>query len=499
MLKVRTTKTASENIAVQVVYRENQKTKIVKHIGSAKDKEELKTLTELAEQYIATKSGAISLFPRTENYHLVAIENLRFIHAYHNFAYEFLSYFYELNGFNKLNNSLLKDLSIIRIIEPVSKIKSIELIKEYFGIKYAKNTMYRGLRKFNAIKADIEKTAIQYAKNKLNFDFTVVFYDITTLYFETFKDDKLRKCGFSKDNKSNQPQILIALVVNNDGYPLAVDIFEGNKFEGHTIIPVMIKLRQKYNINNFTVVADAAMLSFDNIKELKNNGLNYIVGARLSNLPADLLKKTSLSINKQEKVFFKTQTLHGALICDYSIKRASKDKSDRNKQIRKAQFQINNPKTIIKRSRFIKETTKSIYELNNELIQKDELLDGLKGYYTNLNNVNDNLIVSRYKDLWHVEKAFRIAKSDLKARPIFHYKKEKIEAHVLIVFVSLCISKSIELLTGLSVKRVKDAVWKILDGKFEDTLTNGKFIKRMDFSQNEIIKSLLKIMKTPAY
>lgn len=498
MLRIRTTKTASNNIAVQVVFRKNQKTKIVKHIGSAKNKEELKTLAELAEQYIATKSGAMRLFPKDENHHLITIENLKFTNYYHNLAYEFLSYFYELNGFNKLNNSLLKDLSIIRIIEPTSKIKSIELIKEYFGIKYAKNTTYRGLRKFNLIKADIEKTAIQYAKNNLNFNFTVVFYDITTLYFETFKDDEIRKCGFSKDNKSNQPQILIALVVNNDGYPLAVDIFEGNKFEGHTIIPVMLKLKQKYNINHFTVVADAAMLSFNNIKELENNGLNYIVGARLSNLSLTLLKKISLSINKQEKVYFKTQTPHGILISDYSIKRASKDKSDRTKQIRKAEFQINN-QTVTKRSRFIQETTKSIYELNKELIKKDELLDGLKGYYTNLKNTKTDLIISRYKDLWHVEKAFRIAKSDLRARPIFHHKKEKIEAHILIVFVSLCLSKSIELLTGFSIKKVKNEVWKILDGEFKDTLTDKKFIKRVDFSQNETIKSLLKIINVSTY
>lgn len=501
MLKVRTTKTASNNTAVQIVRRYNHKTKIIKHIGTARNSQELKVLLELAEKYIIEKSNIVPLFPeffekKYQKYNLVAVENLSFTRTYHNFAYEFLSYFYELNGFEKLNNNLLKDLSILRIIEPSSKLRAVELIEKYFKIKYTRNIVYKGLRKIRVLKQDAEKEALEYAKNNLNFDFSIVFYDVTTLYFETFEDDIFRKCGFSKDNKANQPQILIALVVNRDGYPIKADIFEGNKFEGHTFIPVILNLKENYRIKNLTVVADAAMLKLDNLREIEKHELNYIVAARLSSLSNDLLKEIAKTLNKKEGIYFKTETEYGTLICDYSEKRATKDKSDRKKQLLKAEYQIQNTTKATKKLRFVKEITKSKYVINQKLIEKDEMLDGIKGYYTNLKNVEENLIVSRYKDLWIIEKSFRIVKSDLEARPIFHHKRESIEAHILIVFVSLCLSKSIELLTNLSIKRVKEIIWDILDIEFVDALTNKKYLRRMDTVSNSMIVFLENLRKS---
>jgi len=503
MLKVRTTKTASKNTAVQVVLRSEGKTKVVKHIGSARTQTELDRLLRLAHQYIHRENNTSPLFPDflgvDEQKHLVAIENLKFINAYHKFAYEFLSYFYELNNFATLNNSLLKDLAIIRIIEPASKIRSIELLNKYFGIKYSRNRVYRGLQKIRELKSEIEKSAVEYAKKNLAFNFSLVFYDVTTLYFETFQDDDFRKCGFSKDNKVNQPQILIALVVNHDGYPIAVETFAGNKFEGHTIIPVILKFKETYNIENLTVVADAAMLSRNNIKELEQSGLNYIVAARLSSLSETLLVRISDYINNNEGKYYRKETPLGLLICDYSEKRAAKNKAERKKQILKAQQQIANPGKIIKRLRFVKETTKSTYKLNEELIEKDKRLDGLKGYCTNIKDVSASLIVDRYKDLWIIEKSFRIAKSDLLARPIFHHQKEKIEAHVLIVFLSLCVSKTIEMLTGLSIKKARDLIWEILDIEFIDVLTNKRFYRRMESADNEMAEFLKQRKKSATY
>lgn len=485
MFRIRTTKTASGNTAVQVVVYKKHQTIVFKHIGSGKNKEEINSLKKLAHQYILTKENSVPLFPEVfglenKNGYLVDVENIRFTKTYHVFAYEFMLRFYQKNGFGEINNKLLKDLVLMRVIEPVSKLQSIELIEKYFGIKYTKNIMYKGLRIFNSFKSQAETIAINYAKKYLSFDFTLVFYDVTTLYFETFDGDDLRKCGFSKDGKSNQPQVLIALVVNRDGYPIAIDIFEGNKFEGHTIIPVILGFKKKYKIERLTVVADAAMLSYANLEDLEKHKINYIVAARLSSLSEKLLKEASTFLSKKEGIYFQKETEYGLLICDYSKKRASKDRSDRNKQIIKAQNQINDPTKISKRSRFVRETTKSTYVLNQELIEKDQMLDGIKGYYTNLKNTKDELIVTRYKDLWIIEKSFRIAKSDLLARPIFHRKKESIEAHILIVFISLCLSKSIEIITGSSIKKIKNMTWEVLDVCFEDKKTNKSFVKRMD-------------------
>lgn len=491
MLKVRTTKTGSGKTAVQVVFRRYHQTKIVKHLGSGETPTEVDQLKTLARQFIRERQGLIPLFgemfPEKEN-DLVSVSNLEVTGYRHQFAYDFLLKFYRLNGFDQIKCEILKDLTLMRVVEPVSKRQSLSLLKEYFGKVYSPSSFYKNIGKLSKFKDEAEKLAIAYAQKYLNFDFSLVFYDVTTLYFETFESDPdlgetkgLRKSGFSKDNKSNQPQILIALVVNSDGYPIANNIFEGNKFEGHTIIPVILALKEKHQIKNLTVVADAAMLSKSNMDELNENGLKYIVGARMSNLKESLLIEISAEIGGVKGKYFKTKTESnglGYLICDYSPLRAIKDKSDRKKQLIRAQNQIKDPARFFKRLRFVQETTASVFKLNKELIVKDELLDGIKGYYTNLENIDNRLIVSRYHDLWKIEKAFRIAKSDLLARPVFHRKKESIETHILIIFLALCLAKSIELKTGISIKKMREKIWRVLDVEMRDKLTGKTFTRR---------------------
>ncbi len=501
MWRIRTTKTNSKKNAVQVVSYHKGKTSVVKHIGSGLTNEELASLRRLAENYINQNDPVLRLPlapPETKASasplgHLVTVENLKITNSYHLFAYEFYRAFYSFNGFDGLNNGLLRDLVLMRMAEPASKLRSIELLQKYFGIAYSKNTVYKNISKFKKFKDRAEEIAVSYAKKHLNFDFSLVFYDVTTLYFETFQSDVdkkdsegntvsgLRKCGFSKDGKSNQPQILIALVVNDDGYPIATQVFTGNKFEGHTFLPVILSLKEKYGIKDLTVVADAGVLSKDNMEELASQGLSYIVGARLSNLKPKLMEQVSREIKDKPGAYFKTEMEGGLgyLICDFSPLRALKDKSDRKKQLAKAQNQIDDPGKYLKRSRFVQETTKSVYRLNERLIAEDELRDGIKGYYTNLEVVESNLIVSRYHDLWKIEKAFRIAKSDLLARPVFHRKRESVEAHVLIVFVSLCVIKSMEITMKMSAQKIHDLIWDTLDIKFEDSLTGEGFNKRM--------------------
>lgn len=505
-MQVRTTKTASGSTAVQVVDRFNQRTKIIKHIGSAKDAFSLENLMKLGRQYIRENNNTTPLFPELvseiEQKHLVSIDHLVFTNTYHAFAYEFFSFFYTRNGFDVIENPVLKDLAIMRLVEPASKQASLALLKEYFGHTYGHTTLYKSLRLIRQQKDAIEQAAISYAKHNLAFDFSLVFYDVTTLYFETFKQDAdvvdekgtvvtkgLRAPGFSKDNKPLQPQIMIGLVVNGDGYPISIEMFSGRTFEGHTMLPMICNLQEKYNIKTLTVVADAGMLNSDNIQGIKEVGLNYVVGARLGNVTAKTLKEVSMNLNKTEGVYFTTETKQGTLICDYSKKRAVKDRSDRKKQLKRAQTQIDNPKKTKRKARFVTEETKAKLILNQALIEKDELKEGIKGYYTNLTldkNITPQDIVARYKDLWNVEKSFRIAKSDLEARPIFHHKQESIKAHILIVFVSLCLAKSIELLSHLSIKKVTKTVWPVLDIEFKDTLTNKTFIKRMDITENSM-------------
>lgn len=486
MAKIRKVKTASGKIAVQVVERIGllRRTRIIKHIGSGIGEAEIDNLLSLAQKFLDSEEKTSPLFPElfeSPKYDLVSRGHIKAKKGRHIFAYEFLEKYYKLNGFDILNNKLLKDLVIMRIIEPCSKLRSILLLDKYFGILYPKNSLYLNLPSLNNFKTDIEKIAVNYARKNLSFDFSLVFFDVTTLYFETFKEDKdnFRKPGFSKDGKSQQPQILVSLVVTKEGYPIAADIFEGNKFEGHTMIPVIENFKILHNITNLTVVADAGMLSLENTQKLTEKNLNYIVGARLSNLPLKTIGEMSGYLNKKEGIYFQIETQNGILICDYSAKRATKNRFDREKQIKKALSQINNPGKV-KKLRFLKQNIKQKFELNQKLIEKQELMEGIKGYLTNLKEPDPKLIISRYKDLWHVEKSFRIAKSDLQTRPIYHFKKENIKAHILIVFVALAISKSIEILLNKSIQNIKDEIWDIEDIELHDTLTNKTWVIRTE-------------------
>ena len=496
-MRVRKVQLVSGGVSVQVVSGGHDY-KVVKHIGSTKDLGKLQNLVKLAYDFVRKYEKTRSLFPEFDKknfkYDLVSLENLDFVGLNYSFAYEFLEKYYRLNGFNGLRDSLLKDLSIIRIIDPCSKLRSIRLLRKYFEINYTKNTLYKGLLRFNKLKDSVEDLAFKYAQKYLSFDFSLVFFDITTLYFETFKEDKeeFRKIGFSKDNKPNQPQVLVSLVVTKEGYPIAMDVFSGNTFEGHTIIPTIEDFKKKHKVENLTIVADAAMLSFDNIQKLVQRNIKYIVGARISNLPLKLIKEVSETLNKTEGIYFELETDKGTLICDYSIKRANKNKSDRKKQIQRAINQINSNNTYSKRLRFVKETSKSKAILNQDLIEKDVLLVGIKGYYTNLKNTPPSLIISRYKDLWHVEKSFRIAKSDLLARPVFHYKKESIKAHILVVFLSLCLIKSIELKNNKSIREIKDTIMSVPDIRLLNTTTGEITTKRQKNKETEGLITKLK-------
>lgn len=437
--RLRRVKTGSGSTAIQVGRYFGKRFKLSLHVGSSKDTVKIAEFEQIGKQFIRSHSNQLELEFDSQSEEVLFKKGLQITGGSLSEAYSYLSDIYNNLGFEKLNNDILKHFVIIRVLEPASKIKSISLLKKYFGIGYKKTTVFRKLESLVGLKDKVCETAIEYAKNRLNFDFSLVFYDVTTLYFETHKEDTFRKNGFSKDNKINQPQILIGLLVDKTGFPVYWDMFKGNTFEGKTIIPVLGEIIKKYKIINFTVVANAGMLSLGNIEEIEKNNLNYIVGARVGNLNLRKVEKIAALLNRQDR---KTIRLNGVLY-EYSQKRASKDKSDNDKQIQKAEYLFNHPVTIFKRSKFLKTEGKNL-KLNEQLIQKYRLLEGIKGYKTNILNTPNDILISRYKDLWKIEKAFRIAKTDLEARPIYHRKEISIKYHILIVFVALCMAKVIE-------------------------------------------------------
>ena len=450
--RIRKVKTHSGSTAIQVGSYRGKNFILKKHIGSAKDTEKIKELIFLAKEYIRSHSSQLTLNfnPRSEE--ILFKRGVKVKKACLQTAYDYLDCVYGFLGLKHLHSSVLKHFSIIRVLEPASKIKSIALLDKYFGIHYSKTTAFRELTKLVTLKEDVVKAAIAYTQTHLHFDFSLVFYDVTTLYYETFKEDGFRIHGFSKDNKINQPQILIGLVVNRDGFPIYYDIFKGNTFEGKTIIPVILELRRKYHISDFTVIADAGTLSSNNLAELDQLGVGFVVGARIGQLNLKLVQQISRNLNMvNHKVVRIDETIY-----EYSSKRAAKDKADHDKQLQRALYLLAHPRKVFKRSALLTGNGKGKFRLNEALVEKHRLLEGIKGYRTNITQIPEKLLIDRYHDLWKVEQAFRITKSDLEARPIYHRRRQSIEYHILIVFVALCMGKIIELTQGRTLQRVID-------------------------------------------
>jgi len=492
MFYIRKVKTSSSSRSIQVVKYVNRKTIIIKHIGSAKTKEDIFLLEKKAREYIQKITKQIGLFDVLnvkQTGKILQVDRSEYLGFRYSFVYKIINEVFGLFGFERLQNKILLDLVLIRIIEPSSKLHSLELLDEFFGIKYEVTDVYRQLKSFTSLKDTVERATIEFAKKNLSFDFSIVFYDVTTLYFEAFVEDNLRKCGFSKDNKFNQPQIIIGLIVEGDGFPVAIEVFEGNKFEGHTLLPSIVNFKTKHKIQNLTVVADAAMISKENVKNLLKNDLNYIVGARLSNLKSDLQKKIAKRLKRQDGRTTRIKTESGFLICDFSIKRHHKDKYEMEKQIKKARILLQNPSKISKKNKFLKTSGKSETEINKELIEKTKMLLGIKGYYTNLYKLKNKTIIKHYHNLWHVEKSFRMAKSDLKMRPIYHHKVEAVKSHILICFMALAVGKFMELKTKLSLARIIKLLKSITEARILDKVTNEEIIFQSKISDE--IKNML--------
>lgn len=246
-MRVRTTKTGSGATAIQVVRYEYGKTVVIKHFGSSKDPQKILCLKEAAFDWITKTTHQQSFFPKEPTFEPL-FNRYQYLGVKHNFLYEVLSQVFLTFGFEKLRNRLLLDLVLVRMVEPSSKLRSQKLLSELFGINYDLTTIYKTLKVISTLKDKTETKLIEFAKKYLNFDFSLVLYDVTTLYFESFKADEeegLKRFGFSKDNKPEQPQIIIGLLVNQDGFPISFSVFPGNKFEGHTLLPVISVLKEK--------------------------------------------------------------------------------------------------------------------------------------------------------------------------------------------------------------------------------------------------------------
>ena len=450
---VRKKRNKSGRFSVQVISKTNGY-RVVKTLGSSADPEEIERLVESGKVFIHQQSNQYLLFPEVEPENAVIRE---FVRTLRNASIRTLGpelifgRLFEEIGFHAIPERLFRDIVIARLVYPTSKLKTVDYLYRYQGKSVSADSIYLFLDRLNQRHSQ-QAQAIAYCHScKILKRISVVFYDMTSLYFEAEDEDDLRKIGFSKDGKFQSPQIMLGLLVGENGYPIGYDLFKGNTFEGKTLLPVLQKIQVQYGFDKPIVVADAAMLSQDNLSALEKDKYPFIVAARIRNeteaVQEDILRRCR-GLSDGQSVVIERGNAH-RLIVSYSDKRAGKDRHNRERGVQRLEKQISSGRLtkeqLSKRgyNKFLKLTGEMSVALDEERVKQEASWDGLKGYLTNTDLATD-VVIESYGQLWHIEKAFRISKTDLRIRPMYHRLRRRIEAHVLVAFVAYTIYKELE-------------------------------------------------------
>ena len=357
---------------------------------------------------------------------------------------------YDGIGFDAIGDDTLRLLAIARVCQPKSKLATVDYLKRCFNEDVKLHKVYRYMDTLcNTQREKIQNISVAHTRGVLGGQIGIVFYDVTTLYFESAREDVLRSPGFSKDGKTTESQIVLGLLVSRDGYPLSYNIFNGSQYEGRTFIPIIDDFVQRFSLTDFIVVADAGLLSRKNITLLKAAGYKFILGGRIKKESA-MVQDWVLALEKDSRKLNET-AINGdeRIIISYSDERATKDRHNRERgiqRLRKAYASGRISKKNINQrgyNKFLTIENDVIVSIDEAKIEHDARWDGLKSYVTNT-DLPATDVIEQYHGLWVVERAFRITKGSLEARPIFHFTERRIEAHICICFVAYKLYKELE-------------------------------------------------------
>lgn len=436
-------------VSVQVIDKSSGKYRVLKTIGSSSVQEEIEKLVRQGQQWIDRQQRQAALdFNNEQSTFSAFLDNVQQIRIAGTEL--LLGGIFDQIGFNQIPDNLFRQLVLARVCFPVSKLKTTDYLRRYYGRQIDEDQVYRYMDKLhNTQKETVQQISYDHTLQVLGGQMNVVFYDVTTLYFEIDAEDDLRKTGFSKEGKHQNPQIVLGLLVSVDGYPLAYEVFEGNKFEGHTMMPVIDAFKTKYALDKLVIVADSGLLSQKNIEALQSNGYEFILGARLKNeneaikeqiAGLSLENGTSIVIDKKDGL---------RLVVSYSSSRARKDKHNREKGLKRLEKKLNSGKLTKQHinnkgyNKYLRLEGEVQLTIDHEKFEADAKWDGLKGYLTNT-DLSSAEVIDGYRNLWKIEKAFRISKKDLKVRPVYHRLQRRIEAHICITFVAYKVYKELQ-------------------------------------------------------
>jgi transposase len=448
---IRKNKNRSGSISIQIVHKENRINKVIKTVGIARTKREEELLILLAKTELGRLQGMQSLFIDHDD---LVVDN--FVDGLSNDQFQvigpelILGRIYNKIGFPTDGScNYFKNLVLCRLVYPGSKLKTIAYFKRHLHIDVSVYSIYRFLDELDTtLKPSIEQITFTHTRKILKGRIGMVFYDMTTLYFEASEEDDYRVSGFSKDGKHQHPQIMIGLLISNKGYPIGYQIFEGNTSETKTLIPVLEKFQEKFKLEKPIIIADAALLSEKNLYALRSGSYEYILGGRLKN-ESDTIKEQVLGLDIKEGKPGELPSSNGRLIVTYSSKRARNDHRNREKGLKRLEKKLASGKLSKKHinnrgyNKYLKLSGDIHVSIDYDKFSDDGVWDGLKGYVTNT-RLSKNKVIENYSQLWHIEKAFRISKTDLRIRPIYHRLKRRIEAHICICFTAYAVYKELE-------------------------------------------------------
>lgn len=494
-------KNKSGVISIQVIDKSSGKYKLIKTIGRSDNQAEIDRLSAQAQEFINSYGGQQQLnfvLGDDQRYFDSIYENIQQVQLLG--PEMVLGKLFDQIGFNVIKEELFRHLVIARLIYPVSKLKTIDYLQKYKGITLHVNDIYRYMDKLHARQIkQVQQINFEHTIRLLGGKLTVVFYDVTTLYFEAPDEDDFRKTGYSKDGKHNLPQIVLGLLVSEKGYPLDYEVFEGDKFEGHTMLPVIEAFKKKYEMQQLIVIADAGLMSNKNITALLERQYDFIIGARIKNESRHVQQQIlSLHLESDESAEIRRGELL-RIIIHYSETRAHKDAHNRNKGMERLKKLLASGKLTKKHinnkgyNKYLKLEGEVKIIIDEEKFKDDSKWDGLKGYLTNTGLAKET-VIAFYRQLWQIEKTFRITKTDLRVRPIYHFKRQRVEAHICISFAACKLYKELERQlkekqSGLSAEKALDILKTIFGLTIK--LPQSKETRVMLLDKTEEQKNLL--------
>ena len=501
--------------------------KAVRNIGTAHSPSELEDMkrfgAKVMEAEVAKRENCSLLFDSSQSLEMSpfpdrAISNYRNLKETNRLiegALEVFSTLFQDSGFcqllSKENNEILQNVVIARIEDPASKRKSQINLKEKHNYEISLNSIYRMMDKLFGRIEKVSEIAIQDAKTLFDQKIDLVLFDVTTLYFESVEVDELREFGYSKDQKFHSTQVVLAMGVTSQGLPIGYKLFPGSTAETTTLIASLDACKKEISIGRVVFVADRGMFNSKNLWALEQAGYEYVVGAKLRNQKPEIKKnildkigeekllkeETSKSVEIPHEILVQKKNVKkgheeikvaGKLIVSYSQKRASKDKNDRVKIIEKMQKILGKAKDpdaskLVSNKGYLKYagfTGKKPTSVDEKKVQEDEKWDCIHGLFTNA-QLNSQEAQEYYRQLWTIEETFRVSKSDIEMRPIYHFNPKRIQAHIAICFISLYLVRKLQLLLALegikaSAQAIQESLAKVQSSHVLDRGTGFQFL-----------------------